>query len=190
MKKLYIKYMVSHRCKLKVKEELQKLGLNYVTIDLGVAETLEEISPDQRNKLRVNLKKSGLELLDDKRKVIVEKIILAINEMIYGSAEEPSGCYSEYLSQKIGYDYSYLANIFSEVKGSTIQQYIIFNRIERAKEFLLSNEISLSEIAFRMNYSSVAHLSNQFKKTTGHSPTYYKLQHKKITGGLSSQNHD
>lgn len=172
--KLYIKYMVSLRCKMMVKEELKKLGLRYVTIDLGVVEILEDITAAQRDQLKENLLKSGLELLDDKKSILIEKIKNVITEMIHYSDEIPKVNYSDYLSEKLGYDYTYLANTFSEVKGITIQQFIIINKIEKVKELLLYDELTLSEIAYKLHYSSVAHLSNQFKKITGLTPTFYK----------------
>jgi AraC-like DNA-binding protein len=166
--------MVSLRCKMLVKNELAKLGLHYVIVDLGVVEILEEITEDQRHKLKENLKKAGLELLDDKRSVLIEKIKSLIVEMIHYSEELPKVNYSDYISEKLGYDYTYLSNIFSEVKGITIQHFIILNKIERVKELLLYDELNLTEISYKMHYSSVAHLSNQFKKITGLSPTYFK----------------
>lgn len=181
MNKLYVKYMVSHRCKLKVKEELLRLGLQYVSIELGMAETSFAITPDERSHLKASLRKSGLELLDDQRSVLVEKIKTVIAELIEAPEDAVYKNYSEIISQKVGQEYSFLANVFSEVNGTTIQQYIIHSKIERAKELILYDGLTLSEIASRMNYSSVAHLSNQFKKTTGLTPTYYKqLKRKKF----------
>lgn len=184
--KLYVKYMVSLRCKMMVKEELKKLGLHFVVVDLGFVEILENISDEQREKLKVNLQKSGLELLDDQRAILVESIKNIITEMIHLKEEIPKVNYSDYISEKLGYDYTYLANVFSEVKGMTIQQYIIINKIERVKEFLLYNELSLTEIAYRLHYSSVAHLSNQFKKITGLTPTFYKGLAEKRRGNLEN----
>ncbi|MEI6408672.1 MAG: helix-turn-helix domain-containing protein [Bacteroidota bacterium] len=184
--KLYIKYMVSLRCKMLVKEELKKLGLRYVLLDLGMVEVLEDITLEQRTELRDNLLKSGLELLDDKRSVLIEKIKNVIIEMIHYSDEVPKVNYSDYISEKLGYDYTYLANTFSEVKGITIQQFIINHKIERVKELLLYNEMNLTEIAYMMHYSSVAHLSNQFKKITGLSPSFYKQLKQKRKGNLES----
>lgn len=172
--KLYIKYMVSLRCKMMVKEELKKIGIQNVIIDLGVVEILESITEEQHEQLKVNLMKSGLELLDNKRSILVEKIKNVIIEMIHYTDEVSKVNNSNFISEKLGYDYTYLANIFSEVKGITIQQFIIINKIERAKELLLYNELSLTEISHRLHYSSVAHLSNQFKKITGLTPTFYK----------------
>ena len=173
--KLYIKYMVSLRCKMMVKEELKKLGLRYVVVNLGVVEIFEDITVEQRGLLKTNLLKSGLELLDDKKSILIEKIKNVITEMIHYSDELPKVNYSEYLSEKLHYDYTYLSNVFSEVKGINIQHYIIINKIERVKELLLYNELNLTEISYKMQYSSVAHLSSQFKKVTGLSPSYYRL---------------
>jgi len=171
--------MVSLRCKMVVKEELAKLGLHYMVIDLGVVEVLEKISEEQRLLLKINLLKSGLELLDDKRAIIIDRIKNVIIEMVHYSDDLPKVNYSDYISDKLGYDYTYLSNIFSEVKGFTIQQFIILHKIERVKELLLYNELNLTEISYKMHYSSVAHLSSQFKKVTGLSPSYYKQLKKK-----------
>jgi len=172
--KLYIKYMVSLRCKMKVKEELKKLGLRYVVVDLGVVEIMEDMTPTQHEQLKVSLLRSGLELMDDKNTILVERIKNLIIEMIHYSDEIPKVNYSEYISEKLGYDYTYLSNIFSEVKGITLQQYIIINKIEKVKELLLYDELNLSEISYKLHYSSVAHLSNQFRKVTGLSPSFFK----------------
>ncbi len=157
-----------------VKDELTKLGLAHTAIDLGMAEITDSISEKQRGQLRENLLKSGLELLDDKKSVLIEKIKNIILEMIHYSDEVPKVNYSEYISEKLKYDYTYLSNLFSEVKGITIQQFIIIHKIERVKELLLYDELNLTEISYKLHYSSVAHLSNQFKKVTGLSPSYYK----------------
>lgn len=166
--------MVSLRCKMMVKEELKKLGLHYVIVNLGEVEILEDISLAQRLELKKNLLKSGLELLDDKKSILIEKIKSTIIELIHNTDELPKVNYSDYISEKLGYDYTYLANMFSEVTGTTIQQYIISHKIEKVKELLLYDELNLTEIAFKMHYSSVAHLSNQFKKITGLAPSFYK----------------
>ncbi|WP_245224978.1 AraC family transcriptional regulator [Pseudozobellia sp. WGM2] len=176
--------MVSLRCKMVVKQELQKLGLHYVNVDLGTIEILENITDLQREHLRNNLKAYGLVLLGDKRKIMIEKIKAVIIEMVHYSDELPKVNYSDYIAEKLGYDYTYLANTFSEVKGITIQQFIIINKIERVKELLLYNELNLTEISYKLNYSSVAHLSNQFKKITGLTPSYYKKLKKKRFGNL------
>jgi AraC-like DNA-binding protein len=176
--------MVSLRCKMVVKQELEKLGLHYVNVDLGTIEILEDMTDFQREQLRKNLKGFGLELLDDKRKIIIEKIKSLIIEMVHYSEELPKVNYSDYISEKLGYDYTYLANTFSEVKGITIQQFIIINKIERVKELLLYDELNLTEISYKLHYSSVSHLSNQFKKITGLTPSYYKKLKQKRFGNL------
>jgi AraC-like DNA-binding protein len=169
-----------------VKEELHKLGLKYVVIDLGVVEVMEDITQNQRELLKANLLQSGLELLDDKRSILIEKIKNVITELIHYSDELPRVNYSDYISEKLGYDYTYLSNIFSEVKGTTIQQFIIINKIERVKELLLYDELNLTEIAYKLHYSSVAHLSNQFKKITGLSPSFFKQLKQKRKGNLEN----
>jgi AraC-like DNA-binding protein len=184
--KIYIKYMVSLRCKMMVKAELKKLGLHYVIVDLGMVELLEDMTEEQRIQLKKNLQRSGLELLDDHQAILVEKIKGVITEMIHYSDEIPKVNYSEYISEKLNYDYTYLANTFSEVKGITIQQFIINNKIERVKELLLYDELNLTEIAYRMHYSSVAHLSNQFKKVTGLTPSFFKKVGKKRKSNLEN----
>lgn len=183
---LYIKYMVSLRCKMMVKDELKKLGLHYVVVDLGMVEILEGITPEQREQLRANLLRSGLELLDDKKSILIEKIKNVIIEMIHYLNELPKVNYSNYISEKLGYDYTYLANTFSEVKGITIQQFIIIHKIEKVKELLLYDELNLTEISYKLHYSSVAHLSNQFKKVTGLSPSYYKKLKQKRQSNLEN----
>ena len=184
--KLYIKYMVSHRCKMMVIDELKKVGLQYTAVDLGMVETLQDLSEQQRSLLRENLLKSGLELLDDKKSILIERIKNLIVEMVHYSDQLPNLNYSEYISNKLQYDYTYLSNIFSEVKGTTIQQFIIINKIERVKELLLYDELNLTEIAYKLQYSSVAHLSNQFKKVTGLSPSFFKKLKKKRIGNLEN----
>lgn len=171
--------MVSLRCKMVVKEELENLGINYASVDLGMVEILDDITQEQREQLKYNLLKSGLELLDDKKSMLIEKIKNVIIEMIHYSDELPKIHYSVYISEKLKSDYTYLSNIFSEVKGITIQHFIIINKIERVKELLLYDELDLTEIAYRLNYSSVAHLSSQFKKITGLSPSYFRQLKKK-----------
>jgi AraC-like DNA-binding protein len=166
--------MVSARCKMAVKEELKKLGLHFVVVDLGEVEIMEDISSDQREKLKLGLVSSGLELMDDKRAMLIERINNVIIDMVHHSDEVPKMNYSDYLSEKLDYDYTYLSNLFSEVKGITIQQFIIIHKIERAKELLLYGELNLTEISYKLHYSSVAHLSNQFKKVTGLTPSDYK----------------
>jgi len=167
-----------------VKEELTKLGLHYVIVDLGMVELLEKSTLEQRQQLKKNLLESGLELLEDKKAILIERIRNVITEMIHYADELPLMNYSVYLSEKLGHDYNYLAKIFSEVKGTTIQHFIIVHKIEKAKELLLYDELNLTDIAYKLHYSSVAHLSNQFKKITGLSPSYFKKLKRKRNENL------
>jgi AraC-like DNA-binding protein len=166
--------MVSKRCKMVVKQELKKLGLHFIVVDLGEIEIMEDITDAQREELKNALLASGLELMDDMRAVLIEKIVTIIVEMVHYSDELPKINYSDYISEKLNYDYTYLSNLFSQVKGITIQQFIINHKIELVKELLLYDEMNLTEISYRLQYSSVAHLSNQFKKVTGLTPSKYK----------------
>lgn len=184
--KLYIKYMVSLRCKMLVRDELKKLGLDYVVLDLGMVDILQDITEIQREELRANLLRSGLELLDNKKSILIEKVKNVIVEMIHYSDELPTKNYSDHISEKLNYDYTYLSNLFSEVKGITIQQFIINHKIEKIKELLLYDELNLTEIAYKLHYSSVAHLSNQFKKATGLAPSYYRQLKQKRRGNLEN----
>jgi len=166
--------MVSLRCKIIVQQELEKIGIPYLSVELGLVETKDQVSDQERNQLSLNLKRVGLEILEDKRSILIDKIKNVIIEMIHYADELPKINYSDYISDKLGYDYTYLSNMFSEVKGITIQQFIIIHKIERVKEMLLYEKLNLTEISYRLNYSSVSHLSNQFKKVTGLTPSYYK----------------
>ena len=166
--------MVSLRCKILVKKELKKLGIGYVTLDLGMVETSEDIGEERLIQFRNNLIVSGLELLDDKKSILIERIKNTIIQIIHYSDDVPRTNYSDHISEELGYNYTYLANTFSEVTGITIQHYIISHKIERVKELLLYDELNLSEIAHKLHYSSAAHLSNQFKKVTGLTPSFYK----------------
>lgn len=172
---LYIKNMVSLRCKMLVTEEIKRIGLHVVNVDLGWVEILEDISLQDYNNLNLNLQKSGLELLDDNQSILIERIKNVIIQLVHYSDEIPKLNYSDYISEKLNLDYTYLSNMFSEVQQTTIQNFIITHKIERAKELLIYDELSLSEIANKLNYSSSGHLSNQFKKVTGISPSYFKL---------------
>ncbi|SEG45472.1 AraC-type DNA-binding protein [Flavobacterium urumqiense] len=172
--KLYIKYMVSNRCKMAVKEELKKLGLHFIVVDLGEVEIMENISMIQREQLKKALLDSGLELMDDKKAMLIEKIKNVIIEMVHHSTENIKVNFSDYLSEKMNHDYTYLSNLFSEVQGTTIEQFIISHKTERIKELIIYGELNITEIAWKMNYSSVAHLSSQFKKVTGLSPSHFK----------------
>ena len=179
--------MVSIRCKMMVKSELEKLGLHYTIVDLGEAEITETLTDLQRRQLADGLKLSGLELMDDKKAMLIEKIKNVIVETIHYTDEALKINFSDHLSNKLGYDYTYLANLFSEVESITIEHFIIKHKIERVKEFLVYDELTLTEIAYRLHYSSVAHLSNQFKKVTGLTPTFFKHLKQKRMGGMENQ---
>jgi AraC-like DNA-binding protein len=166
--------MVSNRCKMAVKEELKKLGLHFIMVDLGEVEIMENLSGEQREQLKIVLSNEGFELMDDKKAVLIDKIKNAIIEMVHQSDEMIKVNFSDYLSGKLNHDYTYMANLFSEVQGTTIEQFMISHKIERIKELIIYDELNITEIAWKMNYSSVAHLSNQFKKMTGLSPTQFK----------------
>ncbi|MBC7777657.1 MAG: helix-turn-helix transcriptional regulator [Phycisphaerae bacterium] len=182
--KLYVKFMVSIRCKMVVKEELKKLGLHYVIVDLGEIEILEDLSKSQREQLKFGLQKSGLELMDDKKAILIEKIKNVIVEMVHYSEAPPKVNFSIFLAEKLQHDYTYLSNLFSEVVGTTIEHYIIAHKIERVKELIVYDELNLTEISYLLNYSSVAHLSTQFKKVTGLTPSHFKKLKQKRLGGL------
>ena len=171
--------MVSNRCKNAVKEDLKKLGLHFIVVDLGEVEIMENISAEQREQVKIALFNSGFELMDDKRAVLIEKIKNTIVEMVHHSNELIKINFSNFLSEKLGYDYTYLANLFSEVQGTTVEQFIISHKIEKIKELIIYGELNITEIAWKMNYSSVAHLSNQFKKMTGLSPSHFKKMKEK-----------
>ena len=166
--------MVSLRCKMMVQEEIDKLGLQNAVVQLGTVDFPEIIDQEKLEVFRIRLSHLGLELLDDKKSILIEKIKNTITEMIHNAEEQPKENYSQYLSEKLEYDYTYLSNVFSEVNGYTIQHFIILNKIEKIKELLLYNELNLTEIAYKLNYSSVGHLSYQFKKITGLAPSFYK----------------
>ncbi len=171
--------MVSIRCKMVVKAELEKLGLEYGLVDLGEAD-VKEITQSQREQLKTGLLKSGLELMDDRKAMLIEKIKNVIIEMVHYADELPRTKNSDYISEKLAHDYTYLANFFSETTGTTIEQFIIHHKIERVKELLIYDELTLTQIAWKLHYSSVSHLSNQFKKITGLTPSFFKsLKNKK-----------
>jgi AraC-like DNA-binding protein len=164
-----------------VKEVLKQLGLHFVVVDLGEVEIMENILEHQRQQLKVKLLEAGLELMDDKKSVLIEKIKTAIHEMIHQPETEMKVNFSAYLSDNLKYEYAYLSNLFSEVQGSTIEQYIILLKVEKIKEMIIYGEFSITEISKMMNYSSLAHLSSQFKKVTGLSPSHFKSLKEKRT---------
>ena len=179
--KLYLKYMVSIRCKILVKAELEKMGLHYKRVELGEAEIAEDLSAEQLEQLNVALKRSGIELMENKKSILIEKIKIIIIELVHYSEEPLKGKLSEYLSRKLLHDYTYLSNLFSEVQGVTIEHFYILHKVELIKELLIYDELSISEIAWKLNYSSVSHLSNQFKKMTGLTPSFFKkIKEKKL----------
>jgi len=174
--------MVSIRCKMVVKETFKKLGLHYVTVNLGEVDVIEEITAQQRERLKDALLKSGLELLDDKKSILIERIKNVIVQMVHYEDELPKTKFSIYLSRQLKYDYTYLANIFSENQGITLEHFIILHKIEKVKELIVYDELNLTAIAWKLHYSSVSHLSTQFKKITGLTPTYFKsLKRKKLS---------
>lgn len=157
-----------------VKEELKKLGLHFIVVDLGEVEIMENLSDEQREQVKIILFNAGFELMDDKRAVLIERIKNTIIKMVHHTDAPIKTNFSVFLSEKLNYDYTYMANLFSEVQGITIEQFIISHKVERIKELIIYGEETITEIAWRMNYSSVAHLSNQFKKATGLSPSHFK----------------
>lgn len=166
--------MVSNRCKIAVKNALKKLHLHFIFVDLGEIEIMEDISKEQHDILKSDLFDLGFQLIDDKKGILIERIKNAIVEMVHHQAELPKMNFSVFLAEKLHHDYTYLANLFSEVQGTTIEQFIILHKVERIKEYIIYGELNITEIAWKMNYSSVAHLSNQFKKVTGLSPSHFK----------------
>jgi len=172
--KLHIKDMVSLRCKILVKEELKNLGIDCLSIEYGMVDVDGQLTEEKKEKLNRRLNEFGLEILNDEKKILVEKIINVIDEMIH-SEDLQNVNDSEYISKKLGCDYNYLSQTFSEVKGVTIQQYINTQKIEAVKDYLLYDEHNLTEIAHKLNYSSIFHLSEEFKNATGYTPTYFKL---------------
>lgn len=171
--RLYIKYMVSLRCKMFVKAELAKLGLHGAVVDLGVVEIPGELSHDAEKKLQASLSKVGLELQVCQKTLLAEKIRKTIIDLVY-SDELPKVNYSDYLSEQLNCNYSCLSTTFSEITGIGIQHFVVLNKVERVKDLVKNSELTLTEIAYKLNYSSVAHLSNQFKKNTGVTPSAYK----------------
>ncbi len=166
--------MVCIRCQMVVKSELEKLGLEYIYVNIGEADVIGNLQPDQLAQLDIELKKSGLQLMDNRRSILVEKIKSAVIELVHYTEEQIKVNLSDYLSDKLNYDYTYLANLFSEVKGITIEKFYLTHKIEKVKELIVYDELNLSEIAYKMHYSSAAHLSNQFKKITGLTPSHFK----------------
>jgi YesN/AraC family two-component response regulator len=166
--------MVCIRCKMVVKDEFTRLGINYTTIELGEADITSQLTTELHDDLKEGLAKFGLELMDDKKSVLIQRIKNIIIELVHYTEEPLVVNFSVFLSEKLQHDYTYMANLFSEVQGTTIEKFIIAHKIERVKELLVYNELNLTEIAYQMHYSSVAHLSAQFKKVTGLTPSHFK----------------
>ncbi|QNR84241.1 helix-turn-helix transcriptional regulator [Pedobacter riviphilus] len=172
--KLHIKNMVCNRCKMVVKAELEKLGLKPLLVELGEVTLAENISSEDKIKIAERLTDFGFELLADKKTQIAEQIKTAIIKLIHYTKEPLKINLSVYLSEQLKLEYTSLSSIFSEMENQTIEKYFIAQKIEKAKEMLTYGELTLSEIAYQLNYSSVAHLSAQFKKVTGITPSVYK----------------
>ena len=166
--------MLSARCKTAVKDILRALNLHFIIVDLGEVEIMENLTADQLAELKIALHTTGFELMDNKKAILIERIKTTIIELIHHSTEGIKVNFSHYLSEKLTHDYTYLANLFSAVQGTTIEQFMIAHKVERIKELIIYGELNMTEIAWKMNYSSVAHLSNQFKKVTGLSPSTFK----------------
>jgi len=176
--------MVCIRCQMVVKNELEKLGLHYVEVKIGEANIIENIGSEQLIQLDIALRKSGLQLMDDKKSILVEKIKSAIIDLVHYTDEQIKVNLSDFLADNLNYDYTYLANLFSEVKGTTIEKFYLAHKIEKVKELIVYDELNLTEIAYLMHYSSVAHLSNQFKRITGLTPSHFKKLRNKRRGTL------
>lgn len=172
--KLYVRNMACLSCKVVVKEALEELQIEPVKVELGEVETRQELSDAEKQKLNSKIKKVGLELLESKQGAIIEKIRKVVVDYVYHTEEKLITNFSDYLSKKLNYNYTYLANLFSEVEASTIEQYVIAMKIERIKELIMFDDMTLTEISYKLHYSSVAHLSAQFKKVTGLTPTHFK----------------
>jgi len=172
--KIYIKNMVCIRCQIALKSELEKLGLHQTKIELGEAEIREDLSPEQRDNLSISLKNIGLELMEDRKNILADKVKTAIIDLIHYTDDQIKVNLSDYLREKVYHNYAFLSNIFSEVKGTTIEKFYLSQKLERVKELLVYDELNLTDIAYKLHYSSVAHLSNQFKKMTGLSPSQFK----------------
>jgi AraC-like DNA-binding protein len=166
--------MVCNRCKMVVKSELEKLNLYPSSVELGEVTLHEDLAPTEKKKLEIALIAVGFELIDDKKSRLIERIKTLIIELVHHQDSDLKMNLSDFLSQELHHDYNYISGLFSEVEGTTIEKYFIAQKVERVKELLVYDELTLSEIAFRLNYSSVAHLSNQFKKVTGLTPTHFK----------------
>ena len=172
--KLYVRNMACLSCKVVVKEALEDLEIQPVKVELGEVETKEDLTENEKQELNNKLKKVGLELLENKQGAVIEKIRKVVVDYVYHTEEKIITNFSDYISKKLNYNYTYLANLFSEVEASTIEQYLIAMKIERIKELIMFDNMTLTEISYKLHYSSVAHLSAQFKKATGLTPSHFK----------------
>jgi AraC-like DNA-binding protein len=172
--KIYVKKMACESCKVVVKAALEELDISAIKVELGEIETKADVSDEEKKKLNTKIKKVGLELLEKKQGILIEKIRKVMIDYVYKSDEKPNVKFSVLLSKELNHNYTYLANFFSEVEATTIEQFMIALKIERIKELIIFGEDTLSEIAYKLHYSSVAHLSNQFKKVTGLTPSHFK----------------
>ena len=172
--KIYVRNMACESCKIFVKDALDELGISLVRVDLGEIETREDVSDNEKLELNRKIKKAGMELLEKKQGLLIEKIRKVMIDYVNNSDKKPNIKFSVLLSQELNHSYTYLANFFSEVEATTIEQYIISLKIERIKELIIFGEDNFSEIAHKLNYSSAAHLSSQFKKATGLTPSHFK----------------
>ena len=166
--------MISRRSQMVVKSELEKLGINYTNVGLGEVEISGKISKDQLYKLAANLKLSGLELMVDDKKILVEKIVTTIIELVYYTDDQSKIILTGYLSQKLNHNYTYLSDLYFEAKGITIEHLYLTNRIERAKELMVYDDLKLVDIAKKLNFGTVAQLSYKFKRMTGLTPSDFK----------------
>lgn len=172
--KLYIQNMVCLCCKVTVATELKKMGLLYSSLELGEVELIHDITAEQRLQLSKVFHRYGLELMEDRNAILVEKIVTIIVKMVHETDRIPEHNFSVFLTKELNQDYHSLSTLFSKTKGVTIEHFIILHKIERAKELIMYDELSLTEISYKLHYSSVAHLSNQFKKVTGLTPSFFK----------------
>ena len=172
--KYFVKHMISNPCKMFVKQELTKLGIRYNSVELGEVDVSEKLSYNQKELLKNSLKNYGLEVVDDRRTVLVEKIKAIIVDLVYYSGDNANMKLSYILSEKLQLNYNYLAKVFTEELGITVEKYIILQKVEHIKELMMYGEMNMTQIASKLNYSSVAHLSLQFKKVTGYSPSMFR----------------
>ena len=172
--KLYIKNVVCSRCKMVVKSVFENMGITPLSVELGEVELKNDIQENQKQELLKSLRAIGFDLIDDKKSKTIDKIKTLIIDLVQNKNNDLKTNLSDYISRELHQDYNTLSNLFSEVENTTIEKYFINQKIEKVKELIIYDELSLSEIAYSLNFSSVSHLSNQFKKITGFSPTYFK----------------